>query len=406
MQKYFIVFLLSISNLLNITNFSEFAFAFSNNENVKIEESFNDEKDTDKEETNKEETNVDEKVADKEVKEKREREEQEEIEKNKPLDLMGKNITGNIRENGNPGQPLEIPTYLTTNNQAIHPRVIYDETGKFGHKWIMAFTPYSFMNDSTENPSIVVSDDGENWTVPVGLENPIVGKTVPENTHYSDVDVFINGDKIELWYRQSDKTAKLSRLLRRVSTDLVNWSEEEVILDYGTGGYGYGAASVILKDGEYNLYYKDSMSLEAENYMYRKSTDLKHWTEPVNVKFDFGVEWSNYKSWHVEFNYVNGVYYAVNAAFPGLESVDGSLFAFESVDGINFKNPVKVVSRTNFGFDDRTIYKSSFIVKDKEIYLYYSAINQSRESHIGLLKGTNFKTLEPVNGTGSFYDLT
>lgn len=386
MKKYVVLFLMSISTFLNISNMGEFMTILTNESSINITEN-----DIKNEDTNKD-NEADDENSDK----------KDEI---KPLDLMGKNISGNTREYENPDKPLDIPTYMMTNNQVIHPRAVYDEEGKFGHKWIMAFTPYRYMDDSTENPSIVVSENGIDWFVPNGLENPIVGKTVPENTHYSDVDLFINGDTIELWYRQSDKVNKQSRILRKTSKDLTNWSDEEIIFDYGTGGYGYGAPSVILKDGEYNLYYKESMSLEEENYMHRKSKDLKNWTEPVKVNFNYG-EWANYKSWHVEFNYVNGVYYALNAAFPGLESVDGSLFALESEDGINFTNAVKVIDKKYFGFDDRTIYKSSFIVKDDEIYLYYSAINNSRESHVGLLKGKNFKTLMPIEGGGSFYDLT
>ena len=314
------------------------------------------------------------------------------------IDLMGSRENGNIRIGENPIYPLYIPTYINSNNHAVHPRVIYDKEEKFGYPWIMAFTPYSFMNDITENPSIVVSENGVDWFVPEGLENPIVGKHVEPKTHFSDPDIFINGDIIELWYRQSDKNTKLSRILRRKSTDLLNWTDEEIIFDYGTGGYGFGAPTMVLLNGEYNIYYKTNMYLNNDLYVLRKSTDLINWTEPEMIYFDYGDEWNNYNAWHVEINYIDGKFYALNMAYPSIDGTDAVLFAFQSEDGINFTNPIKVIETTENGFDNKNIYKSTFAIKDNNIWLFYSAFNDKKESYIGLLMGSNFMDLNPVDG--------
>lgn len=304
------------------------------------------------------------------------------------------------RSIGNPEKPLNIPTYVKTDNHGLHPRVVYDENNKYGYKWIMAFTPYSWMRDTTENPSIVVSEDGENWFVPEGLTNPIVGTDIPKDTHYSDTDLIDNGKELELWYRQSDKIGRQSRLLRRKSTDCINWSKEEIILDYGTGGYGYGASSVVLKDGEYQLYYRENMGLDKEAYFVKKSKDCKNWSEPVPINFDYGPKWSNFVGWHIEFDYIDGKYYALNMAYPKMKGKGGTLFAFESGDGTNFKNAKRIVKPTERGFDSENIYKSTFIIKNDEIWLYYSGINSIHENYIGLLRGKDFLNLEPVEGTG------
>ncbi len=304
------------------------------------------------------------------------------------------------RIKGNPERPLNIPTYVNTDNHALHPRVYYDESSKYGYKWIMAFTPYSWMRDTTENPSIVVSEDGENWFVPEGLTNPIVDTNIPKDTHYSDTDLIDNGEELEVWYRQSDKIGRQSRILRRKSKDCVNWSDEEIILDYGTGGYGYGAPSVVYKDGEYQLYYRENMGLDKEAYFLKKSMDCKNWSEPVPINFDYGSKWNNFVGWHIEFDYIDGKYYALNMAYPVMEGKGGTLFAFESGDGTNFKNAKRVVKPTEKGFDSSNIYKSTFIIKDEEIWLYYSGINSIHENYIGLLRGKDFLNLEPVEGTG------
>ncbi|HHX69203.1 hypothetical protein [Miniphocaeibacter sp.] len=319
------------------------------------------------------------------------------------LELLGDLSKGNERKNGNPKKPLDIKTYVKLDNHAVHPRVIYDESKQFNYPWIMVFTPYSFMDDQKENPSIVVSEDGENWYIPEGVENPIVGKIIPPNTHYSDPDIFINGKEIELWYRQSDKEKRLSRLCRIKTKDLINWSKEEVIFDYGTGGYGYGASTVVFKDGEYNLYYRNHMSFNSEGYVYRKSKDVKNWTEPVEINFDYGPKWSNFHAWHIEIDYIKGKYYALNMAYPENKPEGALLFAFESEDGINFKNPVKVIQPTKDGFDNNNIYKSSLAMKDNEIYLYYSAFAKDKQNHIGLLKGPTFMDLVPIEGAARGY---
>ncbi len=116
---------------------------------------------------------------------------------------------------------LDIPTYIEENNQSIHPSVFYDKIGKFGHKWIMAFTPYSYAKDETENPSVVVSDNGINWFVPNGLVNPIAKTTQPGKVHFSDTEVFSNGEEVEVWYRETNKIDKISRIVRRKSKDCI-----------------------------------------------------------------------------------------------------------------------------------------------------------------------------------------
>ncbi|MFY9283106.1 MAG: hypothetical protein WAO56_03200 [Miniphocaeibacter sp.] len=90
-------------------------------------------------------------------------------------------------------------------------------------------------------------------------------------------------------------------------------------------------------------------------------------------------------------------------AYPENKPEGALLFAFESEDGINFKNPVKVIQPTKDGFDNNNIYKSSLAMKDNEIYLYYSAFAKDKQNHIGLLKGPTFMDLVPIEGAARGY---
>jgi N-acetylneuraminic acid mutarotase len=58
----------------------------------------------------------------------------------------------------------------------VHPDVVYFPGGKNGYKYWMTYTP--FPPNSGENPSIVRSNDGINWT-DAGISNPVVKPGLP-----------------------------------------------------------------------------------------------------------------------------------------------------------------------------------------------------------------------------------
>lgn len=294
----------------------------------------------------------------------------------------------------NAPSPLDIPTYVARDNHAVHPRVIWDATKKYGYEWIMAFTPYSRSDDQYENPSIVVSNNGKKWTVPVGLANPIVDPKQPGILHLSDTDLFDNGTELEMWYRESDKAAlpRVSRLMRVKSTDCVNWSTPEVVFDFGTGGYGYGSSSVVMRNG-YELYYREHMNLNSEGYVLQKATTYGNWSPRQAVNFDFGDMWKEYISWHIEVNYIDGVYYCLNHAAKDGAHYDGKLFLFESIDGVNFGNVKLLMAKSDVGFDNSNLYKSSMVKWGNQWWIYYSAFDKDGGNRIGLSIGRDFDNL-------------
>lgn len=288
---------------------------------------------------------------------------------------------------------LEIPTYIESNNQAIHPSIVYNSDGKFGYKYILAFTPYSFLNDSTENPSIVVSEDGINFKPLLDVKSPLA---LPgNNCHLSDVCLFEKDDTLELWYRESNKKTRLSRLLRITTKDLKTFTEPEVIMDFGTSGYGIGAPSVIYENGIYKIYYRKNMNIGEDAYVYTESKDLKTFTPAVAMNMDKG-SWTNYNPWHLEVKKIENTYYCLTMDCPDGKMDTSSLFVLTSKDGINFINPIKILDPSEAGFDNWLIYKSTFMVKDDTVFLYYSSIDKLKRSFISLLKGPDFKNLSPL----------
>ncbi|WP_300409306.1 hypothetical protein [Lagierella sp.] len=289
---------------------------------------------------------------------------------------------------------LKIGTYIKTDDQAIHPSIVYDPQARFGYRYIMAFTPYSFLNDQTENPSIVVSHDGIHFEDFPGLTNPI---SLPEkHCHLSDVSLFFRDDTLELWYRVSNKKTRLSKLVRKTSKNLKDFSPEETIFDFGTGGYGYGAPTILYEDGWYKIYYRKNMNIGEDAYVFTQSKDLKEFTPPIPLEMTKG-EWSNYNPWHLEIKKVEDRYYCLSMDCPDGKMESSALFVSESSDGIHFENPIEVLCPCDKGYDDWLIYKSTFIVKDNRVLLYYSSIDKLKRSYISLLTGPDFLNLSPVN---------
>jgi hypothetical protein len=129
---------------------------------------------------------------------------------------------------------LTTPTY-DGSGQAVHPGVVHIPEGWNGYKYWMAVTPFAGSASTLENPSILCSDDGDGWSTPPGLTNPIVrAPTIqpPAVGWNSDPDLVMDADGRTLWmvYRES-VIGQYDRLYVRSSTDGVNWSEAVLILD-------------------------------------------------------------------------------------------------------------------------------------------------------------------------------
>lgn len=96
---------------------------------------------------------------------------------------------------------LTTPTY-DGSGAAVHPSVLYFPQGWNGHRYWMAMTPYPTSNNKLENPSILVSNDGNTWAVPAGVTNPLV--PAPAGTDYnSDTHLAMGPDGLMyLLFRQ------------------------------------------------------------------------------------------------------------------------------------------------------------------------------------------------------------
>lgn len=297
------------------------------------------------------------------------------------------NLTMKI-DRANASKPLMVETpepYASKQGQATHPDVYYSDRGWNGHKYWMAYTPYHNSDEKVENPSVVRSDDGINFLEFEGASNPIDS---PErglqniNAHMSDTDMLIREDGVmEVYYRYRDrKKGKGETIYRKTTTDAINWTEREVVMEGHTdSGKDILSPAIILKDDIYQMWWVEG----TEVYTSKSETALKgDWSkkEKVNLSF-YGKKMT---PWHLDLYYENGVYHLILNVNESDIYSQRSLTIGESTDGINFKNIKTIMRPTEDSWDNRDIYRSSIIKVDNVYKLYYSAMNKNKEWGIGL----------------------
>jgi len=272
--------------------------------------------------------------------------------------------------------PLDIPTY-DGSGQVVHPDVIYFPDGWHGHKYWMAMTPYPFDTDTYENPSIVVSDDGRSWSVPDGLENPIVPR--PDCDHNSDSDIAYNPrtDDLYVYYTEQSRADRCpgenGNSIRLVtSADGINWSAPQTVMNWDLDTDPlYLSPAVVYVDGIFHMWLASSASSVA----HATSDDGVRWSplEPIDV---------TPAPWHLDVAYVDGEFVMLLVDSP----VAGAhLVAATSNDGVKWSAGSDPILSPGKGWDDERIYRSTLLYDDsmRLLRLWYSAKSSAGQWHIG-----------------------
>lgn len=286
--------------------------------------------------------------------------------------------------------PLSIPTYEGT-DQPTHPSVVRFDTPWNGYAYWMAMTPYPFNDGSLENPSIVASADGVNWSAPDGVTNPLIA--TPSKGHNCDVDlVYVPGaDELRMYYVDADDIIS-SRVKMIRSTDGVSWSAPVVVLKDLIRKYSILSPSIeILPDGTYMMWYIDAgntgWNSQSNTVKYRTSPDGISWSGATACP---DLVQPGYQIWHIDIHYdpASGKYYAIYPAYPnGTDCDHCKLFFAVNEDGGQWRTFSTPVLKPGVpgAWDDFCIYRSSFLFEDSDIKVWYGAKKQEDSSwHIGM----------------------
>lgn len=290
---------------------------------------------------------------------------------------------------------LNAKDYLDTvsydgSNQGCHPKVLYFPNKWAGWKYWMVFTPYPNGDDKYENPSILVSQTGYEWSTPDGLVNPVESGLNQKDCHLSDPHILFNkGEKsLELWYRATYYNNE-DRIMRVTSKDGVNWSEPEKMVSF----YGVReclSPAILFEDNIYKMWYVT----EDLKCMYMQSGDGIHWTSQQEVKLNLT---GSYVPWHLDLIKTDLGYEILVSAFKLKEAALNNrvLMWGTSKDGLNFNNlsTVLIPAKNDSSWDNKQIYRSTFIKVNGVYKVFYSAMNKKNQWHIGLSQGTSMENL-------------
>ncbi|HEX3037761.1 MAG TPA: hypothetical protein VHO94_02050 [Oscillospiraceae bacterium] len=264
---------------------------------------------------------------------------------------------------------LFIPTY-DGSNQLTHPKVLYFANGWNGYHYWMSMTPYPYAKDEYENPSIVVSNDGTNWSVPAGLKNPVSGlpSDVKYGGYYSDPHLVMNGNVMELWYRYNPGDTRtghahnnINMYYKKVSTDGIHWSGAQFLGNFGSAGHM--SMAILCEDGVYRSWYADY----DKHLYYSQSTDSQNWSRPVVASVPLPV---GYKPYHQDIIKIGSRYCLLQCAIKPSNYTFAQFFA-SSMDGIHFSNVKRIYPSGDTAlWNNISIYRSTMFEKDGKLEMY------------------------------------
>lgn len=275
----------------------------------------------------------------------------------------------------NAAAPLTTPTY-DLSGQATEPSLVYIPGGWNSWKYWLAFCPYPGADATKENPSILVSNDGQTWQVPNGLTNPVVAK--PASGTNFDSTLFFDRTTGTMYLYWAD-TVGTGNVWSLQSTDGITWTNKTNHFS-NLGASSWNTPQVVWDGTQYNFFYVDLNG----TITVRKATGaspLGPWSaaQASNVA---GAVLNGNNGSHAEVRFFGGKFYMVINA-----NANGFLFWLSSPDGLTWALPDRPLMIAGSGTWDANLYKTAFaLVQAAEgwlVQLWYSAFNASNVYHIG-----------------------
>lgn len=299
--------------------------------------------------------------------------------------------------------PITLKSYLG-NNQNVHPKVLYFESGFGGHKYWMGYTPYPYSNDDVENPCVAYSDDGINFTNINGnpLDNP------GGDGYDSDIHLVYRNDTgtLEAWFRyvgDASLEVREETIYRRTTTDGVTWTAKEELYSNESGVISKLLSPSIEWDGtNYCIWVvRDGVAID---YYTAPGANPTSWTLVRSITLTFVDDGLTVKAWHMDAIKDGNQYILLIMCRNGTGIANNrcSLFITTSNDNINYSNPVKVVGGADSW--DRYMYRSSIVKVGDKYRIYYSAGSGGTTTiYNGAVWGIGITESDSLNGFVGLY---
>lgn len=274
-------------------------------------------------------------------------------------------------------QWLVIPTY-DGSGEANHPDIAYFPGGWHGWEYWMAFNPYPNGNDGFENPSIIVSHDGINWSVPDGVTNPLVPYPLTGKAHNSDQDLSYSSSSNSLVMIFREVRDGKNIIKRLISPDGVQWSTPTEIIS--APSHQLVSPALVMRDGKQPVMWVvdagTGCSSQTNRVMARRwlgTPDMAQapesspaWSKAIVTN----LQQPGYIIWHIDVTYVASrkSFWAIYPARPAGSKECGTgnhLFMARSRDGVHWvtwEHPV--LSNGVTPWATGTLYRSTMLFDD------------------------------------------
>ncbi len=302
---------------------------------------------------------------------------------------------------------ITTPTY-DGSSQAIHPSIIDFRTewqlDKWnGYRYWMAMTPFPNGNDSFENPSILVSNNGIDWLVLPSFKYPLDRKpgsyySKPSN-YNSDTELIYDPDNnsLILYWREYLKGFYEKIWSINISSSLKVEPKRLLIDERGHDGDGISVSPTVWRKSA-NEWYMWTANGSSLINLY-SSKDGKNWSKRQRSTSPWMTWNGGYIPWHLEArpNYrEQRVEFLING-WSKQASQEGMVLFYAEVpmdDVTNFSMPLSSVilaKGPNNDWDNKLIYRTTFTIEvGQAAYNYrvwYTGLSKSGAWHIGYTEG-------------------
>ena len=278
-------------------------------------------------------------------------------------------------------------------NEAYHPKVLACTEEWNGYKYWMSYTPYPEDDDSKENPHIAVSNDMVNWETLRVLDEPKNYK--PQVRYNSDSHLVYNNvlNQLECYWRYVDEINNKSIIYRKTTKDGVNWTSREVaLINSPRSKIDCVSPAIIFEDNTYKMWYVD----KGNTLKYATSTNGLNWENVRKLEIVYD---KDLKNWHLDVIHTENGYEMLVVAFDEWANHnDMSLYYTKSTDGFQWEPAKEIIKPTidTNNWDNKGIYRSSFIYEQDNYYVFYSGTNKKHNHGVGLVYGNNINNLREM----------
>ena len=277
--------------------------------------------------------------------------------------------------------------------QAYHPKVLNFEKEWNGYKYWMTFSPFPYGDEKYENPHILVSNDLILWVEPNDFKNPV--EDTPEDfiakkNYNSDPHIVYNSDTdtMELYWRYVNDQNDYVIIYRKTTKDGVHWTDKEEILKATRTEKDYISPAIIYEDGIYKMWFVD----RDRSLKYMESNDGYHYSKEKIINLTYPL--TKLTTWHIDVIKTEIGYEMLVVAYVYWEDRNSmNLYYFSSEDNENWSDGVTILRPSISSWDNRGIYRSSFIYENGKYYVFYSGIGLDYQRGIGLSYGDDITDL-------------